>query len=191
MWFQLWRGWCGLMIGLAAASASAHPHIWIESYYQVDVTAPNIQRVEAVWAFDAFSSNDLLIEFDTNADGRLEKEEKAEAAAALRNLEQYGYFLAMQEDGEALTADSVQILDLWVQEDMLHVRLGIVLPEPVNVQQHTLRLGFGDPENYFAMVIPDAGLIKLTGTLAELCTPTPAAAEAIYMEGWVDLSCDK
>lgn len=186
-----WRHACiGLLSALGLSSALAHPHIWIDSYYSVNVSTPRVQVVEAHWSFDVFSSLDMLIEFDKDANGQLEKAEKAEAAEAFTNLAQYGYFIKMQVDGQAVTPASVDVLDVGVQDQALTVRLGVTLPNEVDLQQQRLRMGFGDPENYFAMVIPEQGLVQLNGMRAETCTPMPADAAEFYMEGWGDLSCD-
>lgn len=188
---QRWRQFLtAACLWLGTGQALAHPHIWIDSYYQLSVTAPQVTTLDAYWRFDVFSSLDMLMEFDKNADGQLLGEEKVDAAKAMNNLAQYGYFLKIQVDGRELTPAKVEVVDVGVVDQAMTVRLGITLNEAVNLQQNTLRLGFGDPENYFAMVIPEAGLIKLTGMLAETCTPMEADAEEIYMEGWVDVRCD-
>lgn len=174
-----------------STAVMAHPHIWGDSYYRVVVNQPTVQTLEANWEFDLFSSLDMLMAFDTNADGVFQGQEKAEAAVAMTNLAQYGYFLRIQVDGEDVVPAQVSIVDLAISDQKLQVKLGIELAEPVNIQQQTLRIGFGDKENYFAMVIPDAGLIQLTGVLAETCTPIPVDAEEFYMEGWIDLHCDR
>lgn len=186
-----WRQLCGTSLALlGAGQALAHPHIWIDSFYQVNLSSPQVEALEAYWTFDVLSSVDMLMEFDKNADGRLEGIEKVEAAKAMTNLAQYNYFLHLQVEGNELTPKQVDVVDVDVNDQALTVRLGITLAEPVDLRQHTLRLGFGDPENYFALVVPEAGPIKLTGMLAETCTPVEAEAEEFYMEGWVDLQCD-
>lgn len=179
-----------LVGALSAGPTLAHPHIWIDSYYSVNLSSPRVNVVEAHWSFDVFSSLDMLIEFDKNANGQLEKAEEAEAAQAFTNLAQYGYFIKMEVGGTPITPASVDVLSVGVQDQALIVRLGITLPQEVDLRQQTLRLGFGDPENYFAMVIPDDGLVQLNGMRAETCTPAPADATEFYMEGWVDLRCD-
>ena len=190
----MWRGVLTSLLVSSVASlpqvASAHPHIWIDSYYQINLAQPVVKTLNAHWTFDLFSSMDMLIAFDTNADGKLEGQEKAEAAQAMTNLAQYGYFLKIEVDDEPIKPDLVTITDLDVKDQQLTVDLGISLPDAVDLRDHPLRLGFGDSENYFALVIPDDGLIQLTGILAETCTPTPAKADAFYMEGWVDVTCD-
>ena len=178
------------LLWLGAGQVQAHPHIWIDSYYQVNLTTPAIQTVDAYWKFDVFSSLDMLMEFDKNADGQLLGAEKADAAKAMTNLAQYQYFLRLQVDGREIQPADVQIVDVGVVDQAMTVRLGIVLPETVDLQQSTFRMGFGDRENYFALVTPDEGLIKLTGMMAETCTPAEKEADEFYMEGWVDLHCD-
>lgn len=179
--------------GLALFSADqalAHPHIWIDSYYQVNLSSPKVQILEAYWQFDVFSSVDMLMEFDKNADGQLTGAEKADAATAMMNLAQYQYFIRLQVDGREITPAQIDVVDVGVVDQAMTVRLGITLSEDIDLRRDTLRMGFGDPENYFAMVVPEAGPIKLNGMLAETCTPVEAKADEFYMEGWVDLQCD-
>ncbi|SBS29584.1 hypothetical protein MAQ5080_01431 [Marinomonas aquimarina] len=186
-----WRQLCtATLMCLGAGQALAHPHIWIDSYYQVNLTTPAVQTVDAYWKFDVFSSIDMLMAFDQDADGQLNGLEKADAAQAMTNLAQYDYFLKIQVDGRALQPTHVEIVDIGIQDQALTVQLGVVLPETVDLKTSTMTLGFGDPENYFALVIPEAGLIKLTGLMAETCTPMEQDADEFYMEGWVDLRCD-
>lgn len=184
------RRWFAMIsVMLMASAASAHPHIWMDSYYKIDLKSPKVQNFEAHWTFDLFSSLEMLMAFDVDANGKLEGQEKADAAQAMTNLAQYGYFLQIQVDEEPVTPQAVTVVDVSAQDQKLLVRFGIELPEAVDLQEQTLRLGFGDPENYFALVVPDEGLLKLTGMMAEMCTPTPQKAEAFYMEGWIDLHC--
>lgn len=186
------RSIVNLSLGLAffnAAPALSHPHIWIESHYQVDMSSTTIQKVDAKWQFDVFSSVDMLIEFDQNADGVIDDSEKPHALELMTNLAQFDYFVRVQVDGKDLKPQTIQPVDVGIKDEALTVTLAVTLPAPVDLNQSTLRLGFGDPENYFAMVIPDAGLMALQGAKAESCTPAEVDAKEFYMEGWVDLHC--
>ncbi|WP_156473575.1 DUF1007 family protein, partial [Neptuniibacter pectenicola] len=84
-------------------------HIWIDSYYQVNLSSPKVQILEAYWQFYVFSSVDMLMEFDKNADGQLTSAEKADAATAITNLAQYDYFIRLQVDGREITPAQIDV----------------------------------------------------------------------------------
>jgi hypothetical protein len=67
--------------------------------------------------------------------------------------------------------------------------MAIHLPEKVDLQTSTLSLAFGDDELYFAMEPLEEGLVRLTGAMAEVCTPAEREAEETSIAFWVDLTC--
>ncbi|TDO97264.1 DUF1007 family protein [Marinomonas balearica] len=172
------------------STAQAHPHIWVDSDYSLNIDTPSIDAVSAHWEFDLFTSASLIAEFDVDGDGSLDGQEKFNTAEALTNLEKSNYFVRIQVDGEEITPASYTVTDVEVNDQLLKMSLGISLPDQVDLQSHTLSLAFGDESNYFAMVIPETGLLNLSGRLAETCTPTVRDAEAYQIEAWVDLRCD-
>ena len=84
----------------------------------------------------------------------------------------------------------VKITDFGFKNKLLWVTLKVTLTTPVNLNQSTLSIAFGDPEYYFAMVPLEEGLLRLSGKLAESCTPISHDGKERGIETWVDLTCE-
>ena len=184
------RVWLCLCVSvLFTASALAHPHVWVDSQYRVKVDQSSIETLEATWSLDLFTSTSLIAEYDVDGDGDLAGQEKLDMIEVLKSFQQYGFFIKMKQDGADIVPSDVQVLDVRVRDQMLWIRLGIALPAPVNLETSTLSFAFGDDELYFAMEPLEEGLVRLSGSLSETCTPVEREAEETSVAMWVDLTC--
>lgn len=174
---------------LFVSHAMAHPHVWVDSQYRVNVERAEIDSLEATWSLDLFTSTSLIAEYDVDADGALTGQEKLDMIDTLKSFDKYGYFIKMKQDGADLVPNNVRILDVRIRDQMLWIRLSIVLPKPVDLATSTLSLAFGDDELYFAMEPLEEGLVRLSGALSEACTPVEREATETSVAFWVDLSC--
>lgn len=174
---------------LFAGKAMAHPHVWVDSQYRVTIDQPNIEALEGTWSLDLFTSTSLIAEYDVNSDGEFTGQEKVAMIEVLKSFESYGYFIKMKRDGVDMVPSDVRIIDVRIRDQMLWVRLGIALPESVDLESSTLSVAFGDDELYFAMEPFEEGLVRLSGFLSEICTPIEREAEEASVAFWVDLSC--
>jgi len=179
LWFAL----------LGANSALAHPHIWVDVQYQAVVDAPTIETLNATWSWDVFTSLSLLEAYDENADGQFTGNERAELLEGLQNLKKDDYFVHLKVAGNAIKPKSVTITDFGMKDKMLWMTLKVSLSTPINLEKTPLSMAFGDSEYYFAMVPLEEGLLRLSGALAESCTPLDHDAKEQGIETWVDLSC--
>jgi len=179
LWFAL----------LGANSALAHPHIWVDVQYQAVVDSPAIETLNATWSWDVFTSLSLLEAYDENADGQFTGNERAELLEGLQNLKKDDYFVQLKVADKAIKPQSVTISDVGMKDKMLWMTLKVRLATPVNLEKTTLSMAFGDPEYYFAMVPSEAGLLRLSGALAEICTPIEEDAKELGIETWINLSC--
>lgn len=174
---------------LGSAQIIAHPHVWIDSQYQLDLDQPNIHSLQASWSFDLFTSTGLIIEYDVDADGALTGQEKVAMIEVLESFDQYGYFVALNLDGQPITPSRIRVTDVGIHDQMLWAKLDIELAQNVDLRTSTLSLAFGDESLYFAMVPVEQGLLNLSGSFAEACTPNQREAEEISIESWSDISC--
>ncbi|SBS25958.1 hypothetical protein MSP8886_00445 [Marinomonas spartinae] len=182
----------GLVLGalLGANQALAHPHIWVDSQYQITVDSPAIQTFDATWSMDAFTSLSLLQNYDTNGDGKLMGEERKELLNGLRNLKKNDYFVQLKVNQKTVRPKDVEITHFSFKNKLLTVDLKVTLKAPVNLYQSTLSIAFGDSDYYFAMVPLEEGLLRLSGKLAESCTPISHDGKERGIETWVDLTCE-
>lgn len=183
------RFWLSCCLMMMSGVALAHPHVWVDSQYRVDVDQANINRLEATWELDLFTSTSLIAEYDVDGDGEFTGQEKLDMIEVLKSFENYGFFIKMKQDGADLVPEQVHVVDVRIRDQMLWIRLGIALPAPVNLETSTLSLAFGDDELYFAMEPLEEGLVRLSGALSEACTPVEREATETSVAVWVDLTC--
>jgi ABC-type uncharacterized transport system substrate-binding protein len=184
---RLWL--CLCVTALFTGSAMAHPHVWVDSQYRVNVDQANVSSLAATWELDLFTSTSLIAEYDVDGDGELTGQEKLDMIEVLKSFENYGFFIKMKQDGADLIPEQVRVADVRIRDQMLWIRLGIDLPTPVNLETSTLSLAFGDDELYFAMEPLEEGLVRLSGALSEICTPVERDATETSVAVWVDLTC--
>ncbi|GAB3487449.1 DUF1007 family protein [Marinomonas epiphytica] len=179
----------GLFCVLFSAQAFAHPHVWIDSQYQLDLDQPSFHSLQARWTFDLFTSTSLILEYDVDGDGALKGQEKIAVIEVLESFDQFGYFVWLDLDGQPLKPDSISISDVGIYDQMLWAKLDIELAQDVDLRSSTLSLAFGDDSLYFAMIPVEQGLLSLSGRFAEACTPNQREAEEISIESWSQISC--
>ncbi|MCV2401792.1 DUF1007 family protein [Marinomonas sp. C2222] len=184
------RTWCCLFIALSFASHSlAHPHVWVDSEYRINIEQTQISTFEGTWSLDLFTSTSLIAEYDTNFDGAFTGQEKIDLIEVLTSFDQYGYFMKLKLDGKDLIPQSVRVKNIGIRDQMLWLTLDVTLPQTIDLQTSTLSLAYGDDELYFAMEPLEAGLVHLSGPLSELCTPLEREAFETSVAYWIDLSC--
>jgi ABC-type uncharacterized transport system substrate-binding protein len=60
------------------STASAHPHVFVEPKLEITATKDgHLQSLRNVWWMDELFSSSVVLDFDANADGKLEKDELA------------------------------------------------------------------------------------------------------------------
>lgn len=178
-----------LVAVVGANHAMAHPHIWVDSQFQITVDTPTIKTLNATWSMDVFTSVSLLENYDTNGDGKLTGDERKELLDGLKNLKKNDYFVHLKVNKKDVAPKDVEITDFGFKDKMLWANLTVVLATPVDLNTSTLSLAFGDSEYYFAMVPLEEGLLRLSGKLAESCTLISRDAKDRGIESWVDLTC--
>jgi ABC-type uncharacterized transport system substrate-binding protein len=83
-----------------AAPASAHPHVFAETRTEVVGRDGKLAALRHVWRFDEFFSATVLLEFDKDADGRLNAEETASVEDTIkRSTAEFNFFQNVYDNG--------------------------------------------------------------------------------------------
>lgn len=88
----------------SAASAVAHPHVFAEARLDVALNSDRtVKALRHLWRFDDVFSSTVLLEFDANADLKLDDSELQEVAnTVFESLAEYDYFQLVSVDGKAV-----------------------------------------------------------------------------------------
>ena len=64
-----------VLLGLASG-VYAHPHIWIDTYVDVNLGADGLETIDVRWVFDEFFSSAVMLDLDTNGNRRIDETER-------------------------------------------------------------------------------------------------------------------
>jgi ABC-type uncharacterized transport system substrate-binding protein len=91
---------------IAAPSAFAHPHVFAETRTEIVGKDGALEALRHVWRFDEFFSSTVLLEFDKDADGKLDGTETAQVAAVIKkSTAEFNYFQNVTNNGADVKMD--------------------------------------------------------------------------------------
>lgn len=134
-------------------SAGAHPHVFAEARLDV-VLGPDHQTVTALrhlWRFDELFSSTVLMEFDKNADLKLDDDELKDVSDTIfSSLAEYDYFQLVTADGKDVKMNAPAQLMANFDNGQLIVLFESAPATPIRLTG-TVDFGVYDPTFYTAI----------------------------------------
>jgi ABC-type uncharacterized transport system substrate-binding protein len=129
-----------------AASARAHPHVWVtmksEVLYAPDGTATGIRHA---WSFDDMFSAFATQGLESKEKGKFTREELAPLAKVnIESLKEYDYFTYATADGKKAPMTD-PLPDYWLDYKDQILTLNFTLPFKIPVKAKELKLDIYDP----------------------------------------------
>lgn len=118
------------------------------------------------WQFDAFFSQVLGADFDTNADGLFDSvETQAMKDQVFTSLKDFGYFTHLRLESTALDNPFERVDNFVVQEDSgeLIFLFDLVLATPMDPVTETIGLSVYDPTIYVDLILDGDQPVSLNG----------------------------
>ena len=148
---------------IAAAPASAHPHVFVENKVAFVFDEGKVTALRLSWAFDEVFSDSLLMQFDADGDGTFDAlESKAVGKGTLPNLKMFHYFSYIWVDGKEL--DPIEPVDFVASADDKRVvtfRMTVPLPQPVDPRTAALATEIYDREYYVQVDLAEQDAVSL------------------------------
>jgi ABC-type uncharacterized transport system substrate-binding protein len=174
---------CTALLGLAG-SAGAHPHVFAEARLDV-VLAPDHRSVKALrhlWRFDELFSSTVLMQFDKNADLKLDDAELKDVADTIfSSLAEYDYFQLVSVDGKDVRMNAPAQLMANFDADQLIVLFESAPATPIRLAG-TIDFGVYDPTFYTAIDFTEDANMAVDGLPAtcsrQVIRPDPDTAIA-------------
>lgn len=153
-------------LGLIASETHAHPHVWVTGQASFQIEDTKLTRVGMRWQFDAFFSQVLGSDFDTNADGTFDDAEtQAMKDQVFTSLRDFGYFTHIRtSDGEKRDAFE-RVENFFVGQDKgeLVFEFDLVLAEPLDPLQNPVGLSLYDPTIYVDLILGGEAPVEIAG----------------------------
>ncbi|MBT4739887.1 MAG: DUF1007 family protein [Rhodospirillaceae bacterium] len=144
------------LIGLGAAPVAAHPHVWVTGEASFQFEEAKLARIGMTWQFDAFFSQVLGADFDTNGDGAFDaKETQAMKDQVFTSLKDFGYFTHLRTEGSDVERqfESVENFSLRTDAGELVFSFDLVLAESIDPISETIGLSLFDPTIYVDLIL--------------------------------------
>ncbi len=186
--------WLGL-----AATASAHPHIWIKAKATLTFENGKVVAIAHEWTFDDFYSNAVATDFDRNKNKKFDADEiEALRKEAFVSLSDFNYFSHVRLAGKNVTIKETRSFGAEIdKQGRVIYRFVALLPEPIDPRAQEFDASVHDHTFYVDLDLNPADGMKLAGTGAESCRPaavedkgTPLYMGAAFARRFA-IRCDK
>ena len=140
------------VLALSATAAAAHPHVFAEARMEIVIDdAGTVEALRHVWRFDELFSSVVLLDFDDNANLKLESEELEVVGDVVRAaLADFNYYTAVSQNGADIAIDAPERIHVDFQDGQVLMFFSV---SPSTEMKLDGRLSFGayDPTMYTAL----------------------------------------
>lgn len=154
------------LIGIGTESVTAHPHVWVTGEASFQFEEAKLTRVGMKWQFDAFFSQVLGADFDTNGDGTFDATEtQAMKDQVFTSLKDFGYFthLRTEESDIERQFGSVENFSLRTDAGELVFSFDLVLEQSIDPLTDSVGLSLYDPTIYVDLILDGEKPVTISG----------------------------
>lgn len=142
-----------VMLFLFPLWLAAHPHIFVDIFFDLKIEEQKLTSVDVHWVLDEMTSMTLLMDYDSDKDGKFNPAETATVKEeGFDHLSEYSYYTHFMIQGKETAIPTPQNFHLTVENNRVvyHFELPYAIPVEPNMQ---LQLTCYDPENYMGMIL--------------------------------------
>ena len=150
----------------AAVPVTAHPHVFVTGTASFQIEDTKLVRVGMRWQFDAFFSQVLSMDFDTNTDGTFDAEEtQAMKEQVFTSLKDYGYFTHLRTETSDTERSFARVDNFSVsnEDGKLVFAFDLILSEPIDPITEAVGLSLYDPTIYVDLILGGDTPVELAG----------------------------
>lgn len=152
------------VMSAVATPASAHPHIFVDAKFEAVADADGtLSEVRDIWRFDEVFSSSVLIDFDKNQNGTLDRSELEAVAKTVRtSLEKYNYYANITINGKAVPLSKPDVIHASYDNQALTLSFSQKPAVPTRLKGLAV-FGVYDPTLYTALDFASDEDIKTSG----------------------------
>jgi nickel/cobalt transporter (NicO) family protein len=119
------------MLASLGAAVHAHPHMWIDGTFELQLDNNGLSGIRATWEFDEFNGSEMIFMFDDDFDGRLSAAEVRRVHdEAFVHLVQLDYFMVAFSGERQLTIPEADSFDARIDRGRLVYEFTVPLRVP-------------------------------------------------------------
>jgi ABC-type uncharacterized transport system substrate-binding protein len=131
-------------------SVFAHPHTFIEVFPTIKTDKNQITQIEYKWVFDDMTSSMLLMEYDTNGNGKIDENEND---FIYKNyflpLDEYGFYTTVTSKGKSYKLKNIKNFQTQIIDNKIVYKFTV----DNNLHLQNTQIEFGDKDFFVAMVV--------------------------------------
>lgn len=180
----------GFML-LPYQAANAHPHVFVET--SIEIVRNNegaFSELRHVWRFDELFSAMMTLDFDANANGKLDPEELKEITdTVIKSIADYDYYTAMRAGEEVIEFYAPEELNAYMEGGQMIMLLSLEPSKPYGFDKGPLKISASDTSYYVAFEMNQENM-KVSGKDAGSCNvdTTHPDFDKLYAENSQTLS---
>jgi ABC-type uncharacterized transport system substrate-binding protein len=169
------------------SGASAHPHVFIDNRITFVFAANKVVGFRESWLFDDVFSDQLLQDYDADANGQFSKSESDKIGTdTLPNLAQFHYFTYLWVDGKAMPKIPPKDFHASIKDKLVTFDFLVNLPKPVDPRTQDIALEINDREYFVEVLLAKGQPITFKGLAGLTCMPSVTKDEKnAYYGGFV------
>lgn len=139
----------------APTAAWTHPHVFADA--RLEIVAGDdghIQELHNIWRFDEVFSSSVLMDFDKNANLKLDPGELAEVGkTVLASLEEFSYYTTITDNGRLIKVAKPDMIHVDYKDGQLLMFFAVKPAQPIALKGK-LTFGVYDPTLYTSIDFP-------------------------------------
>lgn len=136
---------------ILAASAFAHPHVFVNSSAVFNFDDEGLSRIDVIWTFDEMFSATLREDYDENGNGKLDAREKR---LIIKDGQDLGYMCFLSVNGEERSFETIDDFEISDKGKEIFYTLSFTTRVPAEGEDVEIVFASYDPE-YFVAFTPD------------------------------------
>jgi ABC-type uncharacterized transport system substrate-binding protein len=132
------------------SSIFAHPHTFIEVFPTIKTDKKQITQIKYKWVFDEMTSSMLLMEYDTNGNGKIDKNENTYIYENyFLPLDEYNFYTFVTSKGKSYKLKNIKNFQTKIVNNKIEYEF--VVNKKLNLKN--TQIEFGDKDFFVAMVV--------------------------------------
>ncbi len=183
----------------AVAPVSAHPHVFADARMEIVGDGhDHLAEIRNIWSMDELFSSSVIPDFDTNANGKLDKDELKAVGEQIRSsIAEWSFYTAVSIGARDIAMQPPGILNATYDAKAGRLDLSFVMkPEtPVDLTRDKVTFAVYDKSYFVAFDFPDEKRFALKNLPAsckkKFVVPSPDEAASRWMNSVASFGVDQ